>query len=110
MGVLRARLQVGFNVKNFFYVTLGCYFLFINVIIGMFMHAYVYFVNRVDFACLAGKPTSSSHKSQSKGVQWFSDSSKPTGSDRPKSQQVNPKPIMSRIRVCFFQNPIIQVR
>jgi len=36
----------------------------INVIVGMFMHAYVYFVNRVDFACLAGKPTSSSHKSQ----------------------------------------------
>ena len=64
MGVLRARVQVGFNVKKFFYVTLGCYFLFINVIVCMVMHAYVYSVNRVGFACLAGKLASSSHKSQ----------------------------------------------
>ena len=44
-----------------------------------------------------------------RAVQRFFDLSKPTGSDQPASQRVNPKFVVSRIRVCFFQNPIIRV-
>ena len=47
--------------------------------------------------------------SAARAVQRFSDPPKLTGSDRPESQRVNPKPVVSRIRVCFFQNPIIRV-
>ena len=44
-----------------------------------------------------------------RAIQQFTDPPKPIGSDQPEAQRVNPKPMVSRIRVYLLKKSTIRI-